>query len=274
MWKAGTIAFDTPQAISELNTTATERDPFLSPDELTIYFSQEHPIMPAGVDADIITATRATRTSAFVNQMPFAAASTPQFYESKMSISIDQLSLVVCRSDGAGGNNIQLGVRGSAGDAWPTLSTTYLDNVDAPLNAYDPELGATGAQLVYAPAGSSTPQQLATASQPSPTSDYVVGSPQGYTANAALHDADPWLDASGKVLVFSRGAVGAAEVDIYYMVTDANGNFGSATELTDLSSSGNATGDPWVSADGCRMFLSSNRGNADGTFDLYTATAK
>jgi hypothetical protein len=150
----------------------------------------------------------------------------------------------------------------------------YLDNVDAPLNAYDPQLGATGATLLYAPAGSDVTQHLATAAQPSPTSDYIVGSPKGYVANATLHDADPWLDASGKVLVFSRGVVGAAEVDIYYMVADNTGSFGSATELGELSQAGAATGDPWVSADGCRMYFSSNRGNAEGTFDLYTATAK
>jgi WD40-like Beta Propeller Repeat len=273
LWKAGTIAFATPQPIAELDTQATERDPFLSPDELTIYFSQEHPIIPAGVDADIIMATRAMLGSAFAMPMPFAAASTPQFYESKMSISIDQLALVVCRSDGSGGNNVQLGVRGSAGDPWPALSTMYLDNVDAPANAYDPELGATGAQLIYAPSDTGVTQHLASAAQPSATSDYLVGSIPGYTASQTLHDADPWLDASGSVLVFSRGTVGSAEIDIYYALADGSGTFGAPVELSELGSAGYATGDPWVSADGCRMYLSSNRGNADGSYDLYTAVA-
>ncbi|HEY1817161.1 MAG TPA: hypothetical protein VGG74_32665 [Kofleriaceae bacterium] len=267
-WRSGTIAFEAPQLISELSTSGIERDPFVSQDELTIYFSHDS---PEG-DMDVYTASRAHVGDAFGSASAFDVVNTSDD-ESKMSISTDGLTLIVCRSVASGGDDDYMTTRGSAGDAWTTPQLDDLDTVnDDNYAPYDPELGSDGNTLYFAPVvldGDS--QQLALATRSDPSSELGPAIIPGYAANAGYGDADPWIDGSGDVLVFSRVAVGSTDVDIVYMTAGGSGQFGSPAPVPGVNTIGTADGDPWVSPDGCRMYLSSTRG---GTYDLYVATAK
>ncbi|HEY3801419.1 MAG TPA: hypothetical protein VGL61_02395 [Kofleriaceae bacterium] len=266
-WRSGTIAFEPPQLIGELSTSGIERDPFVSQDELTIYFSHDS---PEG-DMDVYTASRAHVGDAFGSASPFDVVNTSSD-ESKMSISTDGLTLIVCRSVASGGDDDFMTTRGSAGDAWTTPQLDDLDTVnDDNYAPYDPELGSDGKTLYFAPVAlDGDPQELALATRSDTSSEFGIATIPGYAANAGYGDADPWIDGSGDVLVFSRVPIGTGDVDIVYMTAGSNGQFGSVVAVPGVDTAGTADGDPWVSPDGCRMYFSSNRA---GSYDLYVATA-
>jgi Tol biopolymer transport system component len=267
-WRAGTIAFGAPQLISELSTTSgIERDPFVSQDELTIYYSSS----TASDGMDIYTASRAHIGDAFGSAAPFSIVNTQQD-ESKMSISTDGLTLIVCRTEQLGGDDDYMVTRSSTAQAWTTPQTNDLDNVNDDYSPLDPELGSDGRTLYFAPVvEGGDPQQLAVAKRDDTTSEYDIGSISGYSPSDNFSDADPWIDAAGDVLVFSRFDVDVVDVDIMYMTTGSGGRFGSASPVPGVNTVGNVDGDPWVSPDGCRMYFSSNRA---GSYDLYFATAQ
>jgi Tol biopolymer transport system component len=73
------------------------------------------------------------------------------------------------------------------------------------------------------------------------------------------------------VIVFSRVRAGSGGVVINYMVAQ-DGSFGSPVLVPGVSTTdGNSTADAWVSPDGCRIYVSSDR---SGNYDLYMATAQ
>ena len=257
LWQSGSIRFYPPVELAELDTPAVERDPFVSQDELTIYFSQEHAAAAGGVDADIYTAKRAQITEPFGSAAPFSIVNTSS-YESKMSISLDGLALVVCRSEGTGGNDDYLATRTSTTQAWTAPQLNYMDNVNGEYSPYDPELGSDGKTMYFAPTDGVNPQQLALASRSNLTSDFEVDSIGGYNPSATDQDADPWADPSGRLLVFSRSTVDVGDVDIYYALGSASG-FGAPKPVPDINTLATSDADPWVSPNGCRVYFASNR---------------
>jgi len=269
LWQNGTIAFYAPERISELSTPALERDPFISQDELTIYFSR-----PGSADLDVFTATRAHVGDPFGSASVFAPASSAMD-DTKMSISLDQLTLVVCQYNGTG-NFDAIATRASPSDPWPPLSATQLsavDNTGTFSSAFDPELGSDGTSFIYAPVASNG-QHLARAFRASTSQSFSVGSVPGYVLDSTYNDADPWFDPAGRLLVFSRSIAGGnGDSDIYYALGSAGG-YGTPTLVPDVNVMGSgsfADGDAWVSPNGCRVYFSSNR---DGNYDLYVANAR
>ena len=138
-------------------------------------------------------------------------------------------------------------------------------------------------QKVVAPGASPTPypdrmraqrDHAPKATRPSIDDDFQVQSIPGYASNGAFHDADPWPDPTGTMLAFSRGPVGEAEVDIFYMLVDQTSTFGAPVEVTGIGVTGAATGDPWIAPSGCRVYFSSDRAGGTGRYDLYVANAR
>jgi hypothetical protein len=273
LWQNGTISFYPPVELAELDTPAVERDPFVSQDELTIYFSQEHPVASGGVDADIFTATRSHVGDPFGSAAPFSVVNTTN-YESKMSISIDGLTLVVCRSVELEGDDEYLATRASTSEPWPTPQLNYMDEVNENYEPFDPELGSDGNTLYFAPVFDvGDPQELALATRSSSTEDFEQQTIPGYTAGSNTGDADPWVDPAARLLVFSRYTVGVNDVDMYYALGSASG-FATPMPVPDVNTVGSNDGDPWLSPNGCRLYFSSNRAGGTGSYDLYVANAK
>lgn len=267
MWIDGTIAFGPPVAITSLNTTGLERDPFLSQDERTIYFSRGD---SAGTTADIYTATRAQPTDDFGAATTFDLVDTA-LAESKMSISLDGLTLAVCRGPGGGmvGDQVLLASRATTADPWPSPTSMYATEIDSGYAVFDAELGNDGDTMYLAPSSSAQAQQLAIATRASAADDFALGTLPGYMPDTAdVRDADPWADPSGRLLVFSRDPTTGNDIDIVYMVADASGTFGPATTVPGINSTG-SDGDPWLAPGACRIYFSSTR---DGDYNLYVAS--
>jgi hypothetical protein len=271
MWMDGSIAFYPPVPLATLNTTTVERDPFLSLDELTIYFSREHDVQSGGVDADIYTATRANIGDSFGVATAFDVVNTTS-YESKMSISMDGLALIINRGLTGGGSDLYIATRANVADPWTSpTNTELLDELNTFYNPYDPEFGVDGTRLYFAPSDGTSPQMLQLATRSDVGAAFEASDIPGITANASYNDADPWISADEKLLLFSRVLLDTTDVDMQYAVKGVSSDFGTIMPVPDVNTSPTADGDPWLSPKGCRLYFSSTRG---GNYDLYVANAK
>jgi hypothetical protein len=271
MWENGSIAFYPPVPLATLNTSSVERDPFLSQDELTIYFSREHVLSGGGVDADIYTATRASVGDPFGAATTFDVVNTSN-YESKMSISMDGLALIINRGLTGGGSDLYIATRANVADPWTSpTNTDVLDDVNGFYNPYDPELGVDGTRLYFAPSDGVHPQMLQLATRSDLGDSFESGDIPGITTNGNYNDADPWISGDEKLLLFSRVLVDQTDVDMQYAVKAGSSDFGAIMPVPDVNTTPTADGDPWLSPKGCRLYFASTRG---GNYDLYVANAK
>ncbi len=264
-WLAGTIRFDTPVALTELNTSGYERDPFLPADELTIYFSSARPD-----DYDVWVATRTTLAAPFTTPVP-AYEFNSFAEESKLSIAANnKIAVVGSNRPGSEKLDVWESIRTDTTTQWPAMNRTNVAMVDTSGNEHDPTICADGNHLYLAPdTGSSQHIALATRGN-----DGKFGAPvelQQLTSGSG--DADPSPTPDERILVYTSGAAtsGAGGGDLWYTTrAAATDPFGPPHAVPDINTTG-AEGDPHLSADGCRIYFARNIAGND--WDLYLATA-
>src|SRR5256885_2453238 len=163
-WRDHTIVVDAPVAIAELNTGADERDPWLSGDELTIYFSKD--VGVALTDFDIEVATRGSTSSAFTGVKPAGDPNQvtngidDDSQQAKIAMTADGLSAIYATDDSTtipsqSGVDLFAVTRMSPTDPFANPTETHLGNVDNNKNQSDPWLSADGGHLYYADTQSS-----------------------------------------------------------------------------------------------------------------------
>ena len=261
-WHAGTVAFGAPTQIAELASSDTDRDPFLTSDELTIYFSSYR--TPAQ-NGDVFTAERSSIGSAFgTPQRSLEISSTDT--DSRFSMTSSELIAVVAsdRDGTQGGNDIWLASRANKAAPFVAfLQTTGLPNINGPGGELDPELSADGLRL-YLTAGS--PRRVVMSERGSLSSTF--GSLQQIPAlYSGMDDADPSLSPDERIIVFTSHR-GNGDADLLYATrADKDATFSAPARL-DISSADH-DGDAWISPSGCRLYFTSDRG---GNFDLYVAS--
>jgi Tol biopolymer transport system component len=254
-WFAGTVHFGTPARLAELDVTGFERDPFLSPDELTIYYSSNQTGSLGG--SDIYTATRSAIGATFGTASKFGPANSTSGYEGKLAMTPDgQIFVVSSNRTGGTGllDDIWIDVRGNAAAPWPAANQMHLQNVDDNNYQEDPVLSDDGLHLYVAPSDA-VHQHVAFSSRTSRTSDFTTP-----TVIAELDsntgEADPALAFDERLIVFSSSRAGSG--DLFYATrTDKTAAFAPPVALTELNSIANE-GDPWLSPDGCRLYFASD----------------
>jgi Tol biopolymer transport system component len=266
-WMAGAILFDAPVAMTDVSSAALDRDPFLSSDELTIWFSSER---STGV-GDIYTATRTLIGSAFGAASRFVPASTSG-YDTKLSMTSNML-LVVFASDQSGtrgGSDIWQTSRSSTASPFGAADESQEGSIDDGASQFDPAISADGLRLYFA--NSFSPQQIAISSRASTSASF--GTPRAITElNTSGSNADPATSADERVIVFSstRAGAGNAGKNLWFAARpDLAQPFGAPLPLSAVNSD-NDDADPFLSADGCRLYFASDR---SGNWDLFVATAR
>jgi hypothetical protein len=260
-WLTNTIRFDTPVPIAEINSTGNERDPFVSADELTIYWAS------AG---EVWTSKRSTISSPF--SMPVEAdAFTSTSVESKLSISADhKVAVVGSNRPGSVGIDVWEAIRASVTDQWPAMNRINVMMLETSGNDHDPTISAN-AQRIYLAPDTPSPQHIAVATQ---MGNGVFGAPAAITElNTNAGDADPSPMPDERVLVFSsmRAPATTLAPDLWYATrASATGTFDPPMRVPDLNTSA-AEGDPHVSSDGCRVYFGRDVGG--GNWDILVATA-
>jgi hypothetical protein len=256
--------FGAPMAISEINTDASEEGAYLSPDELTMYFSSNRSGTLGGYD--IFMATRPTRTAPWRDIVPVTGVNTSTGNERRPMVAGDELTMY---AEIGVSPNVELGIatRRSVDLAFTSLAAA------ATINGGSNDIS-----------GTIIPDQSAIWFSSIRTGNYELyralrssgqfAAPRlvdGTNINvAAAVDTNPVVTPDERTLYFSStrpGGDGGLDIWLarYNSVTngfDAPENLGTVnTDGTEAPS--------WVSDDGCVLLLF---GGPTSDYDLYVAT--
>ena len=239
----------------------------LSPDELTIYFQSDRDTATGGT-VDLYMATRATRTDPFDPPIALASVNSSADNDADPSVSADGLTLFIGRSNAAFDvADIFVSTRSST---LTTFGTPALATLSHP-TARDLQPFETTEALWFTSerSGSLGGFDIYRAAKTGGT----FGAAVAITAlNSTADDWMPTIGLDGLVVYFSStrpGAGAAGLFDIWSSTrADRASSFGPPAIVPELNS---AFQDfpSWLSPDGCRLYLSSER---LGSPDIYIAT--
>ena len=268
-WLGNTIRFAAPVALATVNSTSFERDPFLTPDELTLYVSSARAPSMGG---DTWVATRANRMLPFGVPVLSAALSTAG-NETKVSITGTGLFAVVGsdQAGGAGGVDVWETSRATLAAPWGALTRTHVMAVNTAGSDHDPMISANGLRLYTAP-DSPGAQHIAVATRASLTANFGAATTIA-ELDSTMGDGDPSVSIDERIIVFYSGRTAAfTGGNIWYATrASATAAFGTPRIVPDVNSNSN-DGDPHLSVDGCRLYFGRDGGVDD--WDLYLATAQ
>lgn len=276
-WLDGTtLALSMPAELGDLSTGGSERDPWVSPGGLTLYFSRDS--SPTGGEGDIFQATRATTSDLFRNPSRLDNLSTGDD-DDRPSLTADENMLVLAsdRDPSNTGVDIYITTRTDTTGPFGSPNRDRLARVNAVAGKhFDPFLNGDGLHLYFAPAAGAQ-QRISVATRTAVEQDFATPNLVGGIRTAATtgDDADPALSQNERVIVFSSTRSGGdGGTDLWFATrSGATGNFSTPSRIPNVNS-GKNDGDPMLSADGCDLYFASTRdarnGNAND-YNLYVA---
>jgi hypothetical protein len=266
----GSFSLETPQALAALNTSSAQLDPFLTFDNLTLYFASD---LGAPAGFDFFMAKRATPASAFGAPTPLSDLNSSG-QELRFALSADGLTAYVATEGWAGGvgeADLWYAVRASAGQPFARSSFKLVPQVNTTGFEYDPLPSADGLRLYYAAYDAAASMEVFFVERKSPGSPFSAPAAVPGINTAAKED-NPALSGDERVIVFGSDRPGTAGVkDLWYAVrADRSASFSTPARVPVVNSDDNDM-EPFLSADGCELFFSSNRPGGKGNLDLYRA---
>lgn len=270
-WLDHSVALQGVAPLTALETTGTERDPWISDDGLRLYFWRQ---APAGT-ADVYLSVRSVATDPFVTANKLDGFSLPDRDEGRIAFTRDELVAVVSSNLGGGSPfDIRTATRANRTAMFGATSTDHLAAVNTSnTQHFDPFLSANGLHLYLAPVPMGTQQHIAMATRTALTADFTAAAALAVinTTEPAAGDSDPALSPDERIIVFSSNRSGGAGAgDLYYATrNDAGQPFGSPLPIPTVNSAF-IDGDPALTSDGCTLYFSSLRGG--GNFGLWTAS--
>jgi len=267
--RAAGWSFSVPLPLDEVNSISIDRDPSLSADGLTLYFSSNR---SGGLgDYDIYSATRAQPGDPFdapVNEVGLSSSAD----DAKVVFTEGESNLFIAtrRSGGAGQSDIWSAQRG-ASDTYENFAP--LANVNTNQQEYDPHISLDGLRLYFASfvpeGGGLGGQDLVVSTRASTALDFSL--PQLIAElSTSAGDADPWLSADELIIIYnSRQSAALAGANIYLAQRGSpDETFSAPIFLAELNTNVDEA-DPVVSANGCELIFASNRAGGVGGWDLW-----
>jgi Tol biopolymer transport system component len=262
-----TRPFGPPTLVAGVNGTADESQAAMSDDELTIYVASSRPGGPG--KNDMYVATRATKTASF-GALTLIAGVNSAGNDGSVTLTRDGLALYIASDRATTATyDLYVATRPTATAAFgtPTLiaglsTTTSLDgspyiNGDGTVLYFDSDRGGT--------------RDIFRASRPSANGAFGAPALVGELNSPTADDKYPVVSGDELSVYFGSDRPGSAGFDIWeaHRTTTGDG-FGTPRLSTNVNST--ATDLPvWISPDGCRLLLSSDRAGVGGR-DLYLAT--
>ena len=265
-WLDHTVRLHTPQPLTALNVIGGyERDPFVTDDEKTIYWSTNR----ATASTDIWMATRANKTDPFSGVMA-AIEFNSIANETKLSITSNGLTAVVGsdRLGTLGSVDVWESTRASTSEFFPAMTRAKVMMVETVGADHDPTISANGLHLYLAP-DLPAPQQIAMASRANPSGDFGTAMPLP-ELRSGTGDADPSPTPDERIIVFASNRDGG---NIWYATrAGSTGTFDAPQVVPDVNTAF-FEGDPHMSADGCRLYFARYTG-IGLDWDLYEAAVQ
>jgi WD40-like Beta Propeller Repeat len=263
-WFAHTIQLTAGVALP-INSTFTDRDPFVTADGLTLYFGSAR---NGGTGVDIWSASRASVTSEFASPVMVSALDSA-VEDTKVSMTQDMLDLTMT-SQRNGTVDVFEATRVVATTDFGALSTTTMANVNTFANEYDAALDGDGLRLYLAP-DKPAPQHISVATRT--TRAAVFAAPIELSElTSGTGDADPALSLDERIIVFTSDRAGSTLGANLWYATRASITvpFETPQPLPGVQTDANE-GDAFLTADLCTLYYAS-AAMGDGNYDLYRAT--
>jgi len=265
-WFDHSVRFGAPQPLS-VNTTGYERDPFLTADEQTLYFSAIRGATPE----DVYFATRTgTGFASFTTAQPFTDVNSSGG-ETKLSLTANGLVAVVgsTRGGGSGGVDVWETSRMTTATAFPSPTRDKVMAIETSANEHDPTISADGLHLYFAPDLGAQHIELVT--RATVNDNFAAPAPLP-ELTSGTGDADPSPTPDERIIMFSsnRALAGAMPSNIWYATRGAKTMpFEAPIAVPDINSDF-PEGDPHLSSDGCRIYFARYSG-AGLDWNLYVA---
>jgi WD40 repeat protein len=262
-----------PVPLNSVNSPVNDQRPTLSADELTIYFSSRRG--SAGADAGasrIFVATRPdNRTDSFGEPVALSpVVNQPDVDTVGASLSNDRRRLYFS-AGGAGAPHILYEATHAqvADTSWAAATLKALGDPDGGVIDFSPFI-ATDGTLYFARNGT-PPNYDVHRADPDGANGFKTPSRIAELASAQ-DDSDPTLSPDNLTIYFSSSRPGSLDIDIWSATrTTTTSGFPPPTRVAELSSpTRDAPG--WVSPDGCRMYLASDRPGGRGLLDIFVAS--
>ncbi len=248
--------FGTPVLVAGIESTSTEGGLRLSTDELTGYFWSSRPGGPGTVN--LYVTTRTDPNAAFGNVTLLANVnSSGTTYDPTVTGDGLTLAFGSDRATDAGIDDIFLASRAAATGNFSTPTALAVLNTTS--NDEQPFFLPDGSEIYFSSDRTGTLalyRAFATAGQ--------FGAPTAITElNAAGANEHPAVTADDLTIVFSSTqAGGQGNNDVWIAQrTSPTAAFGTAVDLTTVNTTSKDIPD-WLSADGCRLYLHSDRSGA------------
>lgn len=260
-----TKEFAAPVVIASVSTPQDEGSPRLTDDELTMYFDGQRNGDPL---FDLYVTRRAKVTD------PFASlglgVNTVDKYEFAPNVTTNGRTIFFERQDPASSND-DFWVATRPDTVSPFGTATQVPEVNTPL--YDGKLcvRGDGSELYFVKMGNQTSLDIWVAK--------LIGGHYVTTrlnvVNSTFDEYAPIISPNGLVLYFSSTrpfAAGRTDENIWVATrAKTTDDFGLPTQVLNVNSP-TADEPSWISNDGCRLYMISDRPGGPGGQDIYLAT--
>lgn len=263
-----TREFGTPSVVASLSTPEDEGAARFSDDELTVWFDGTR-----GADAsfDLYTAKRDAIDAAFADASALAVVNAESSHEYSPAVSSDGQFLFFERAARATPTNSDLFVaRLDAGE--PDAPAPIVELTTSGYEA-NPYVRGTGDEIWYAAVGPDNSIDVFVAERTT-TGVYGKARVAALSATPPANDDSPVVSSDGLVVFFAstRALPGLAGANIWMASRSSPGvTFDAPVPVANVNSSFDDR-PTWISADGCRLYLSSNRPGGPGRQDILVAT--
>jgi Tol biopolymer transport system component len=242
-----------------VNTGAYESTPMLTPDELGIFFARD----TNGGRIGLFYATRASVKQPFGNDKELSSISGNQSIDTSPWVD-DKMSMMLFASERDSDSRYHLYQADGDGtpDGWSNITRLdTLDWVDPAADLHPWLVPATG-EVWFASdrLGSLDIYQAANTSS----------MPSFYGAlSTAAAESHPVLTADALTIFFERTDLQQKGHVFVSTRSSTSAQFGNPTQVGEFDQQGTTSAPGWISADGCRMYFSTDR---SGNFDIWMAT--
>lgn len=265
-----TKPFGTPVAVSSLNTPGQEQFARLSADELVVYFSSDRDKDASASGAfggyDLYVATRTSRSEPFGMPTRLPAPILHDAPEVAPSETADRRTLYFDSYRNGNDRRIFRATRATAQDAWGTpVEVTELTSANEDGTPY---VLPGGDALYFFTSRDSSNFNLYRVDL-----GLVIPRPSAVPGvNSSDPEYAPVVTADERTIYFASvraGGLGSWDVWVATRATKT-GSF-SDVKLVENVNSANQDIPTWISPDGCRLYLASDRPGGSGKLDIYVA---